>query len=127
MNSYRNFHDSESLKFARNHLNHVTSRNELTQLIHGGNIMLRSDQERTIQEVYNSVPFVLQHGGYHIEVVDALAAEVLDMDTISDYFEPSVPTLTDHLWGFFTGTACMLAPPSSQIFLSINNKEALVF
>ncbi|XP_046482868.1 mitochondrial E3 ubiquitin protein ligase 1 [Neodiprion pinetum] len=62
-----------------------------------------SDQERTIQEVYNNVPFVLRHGTYNVEVVDALAAEILDMDTISDHFEPSVPTFTDHLWGFFTG------------------------
>ncbi|XP_020710349.2 mitochondrial E3 ubiquitin protein ligase 1 [Athalia rosae] len=62
-----------------------------------------SDQERTIQEAYNSVPFVLQRGHYKVEVVDALAAEILDLDTISDYFEPSTPTFTDHLWGFFTG------------------------
>ncbi|XP_012282271.1 mitochondrial E3 ubiquitin protein ligase 1 [Orussus abietinus] len=62
-----------------------------------------SNQERLMQEVYNSVPFSLQNGRYQVEVSDALAAEVLDMDTVSDHFEPSVPTFTDHLWGFFTG------------------------
>lgn len=56
-----------------------------------------------MQEVYNSVPFVLQRGHYRVEVIDAMAAEILDMDTVSDLFEPSVPTFVDHLWGFFTG------------------------
>lgn len=36
-----------------------------------------SDQTRTIHEVYNSTPFVLNNGKYSIEVVDALAAELL--------------------------------------------------
>lgn len=56
-----------------------------------------------MQEVFNSVPFVLKKGGHQIEVVDAMAAEILDMETISDFFEPSAPTLVDYLWGFFTG------------------------
>lgn len=63
----------------------------------------RSDQEHTLQEAYNSIPFVLQKGKTKIEVVDALAADVLDMEIISDFFEPSAPTFADHLWGFFTG------------------------
>lgn len=62
-----------------------------------------SDQERTVQEVYNKIPFALCNGSYKVEVIDAMAAEVLDMDTISDVFEPKVPTFSDHLWGFFTG------------------------
>lgn len=36
-----------------------------------------SDQTRTIHEVCNSTPFVLNNGKYNIEVVDALAAELL--------------------------------------------------
>lgn len=36
-----------------------------------------SDQTRTIHEVCNSSPFVLTNGKYSIEVVDALAAELL--------------------------------------------------
>lgn len=36
-----------------------------------------SDQTRTIHEVCNSTPFVLNNGKYSIEVVDALAAELL--------------------------------------------------
>lgn len=46
---------------------------------------------------------MLQNGKTKIEVVDALAADVLDMEIISDFFEPSAPTFADHLWGFFTG------------------------
>ncbi|KOB58058.1 Uncharacterized protein OBRU01_25553 [Operophtera brumata] len=45
-----------------------------------------SDQTRTIHEVCNSTPFELTNGKYSIEVIDALAAELLD-----------------HVWGFFSG------------------------
>lgn len=62
-----------------------------------------SDQEHTMQEVYSSVPFVLKRGRHQIEIMDAMAAEILDMETISDFFEPSAPTFIDYLWGFFTG------------------------
>nr|CAD7425629.1 unnamed protein product [Timema monikensis] len=64
-----------------------------------------SEQERTIQEVYNCVPFVLQSssGGTKIEIVDALAADILDLDTIADRYEPSALGVMDHVWGFFTG------------------------
>lgn len=56
-----------------------------------------------MQEVYNAVPFALQNGSHKVEVIDALSAEILDMDVISDEFKPSAPTITDHIWGFFTG------------------------
>lgn len=36
-------------------------------------------------------------------MIDPLAADILDMETISDFFEPSAPTLVDYLWGFFSG------------------------
>ncbi|KAG6448698.1 mitochondrial E3 ubiquitin protein ligase 1 [Manduca sexta] len=62
-----------------------------------------SDQTRTIHEVCNCTPFVLNSGKYSIEVVDALAAELLDMDVISDKFEPMSPGVIDHVWGFFSG------------------------
>ncbi|XP_063531283.1 mitochondrial E3 ubiquitin protein ligase 1 [Cydia strobilella] len=62
-----------------------------------------SDQTRTIHEVCNSCPFVLSNGKFSIEVVDALAAELLDMDVISDKFEPMSPGVIDHVWGFFSG------------------------
>ncbi|XP_049776401.1 mitochondrial E3 ubiquitin protein ligase 1-like [Schistocerca cancellata] len=62
-----------------------------------------SDHERTIQEVYNTVPFVLLKGSTQIEVIDALDAEILDLETISDHFEPSTSSIAEHLWGFFTG------------------------
>ncbi|KAG7306953.1 hypothetical protein JYU34_007077 [Plutella xylostella] len=62
-----------------------------------------SDQTRTIHEVCNAAPFVLSNGKYSIEVVDALAADLLDMDVISDKFEPMSPGVIDHVWGFFSG------------------------
>lgn len=62
-----------------------------------------SNQECTMQSVFNSVPFVLQNGWYKVEVLDAKSANIVDMDVISDYFVPSAPTLVDHLWDFFTG------------------------
>lgn len=62
-----------------------------------------SDQERTVHKVYNTVPFVLQRGPHAVEVIEPLLADILDMDVVSDTFEPTVPSFADHLWGFFTG------------------------
>lgn len=62
-----------------------------------------SEHERIIQEVHNVMPFVLENNGYKVEVVDPLAAEVLDLDVISDIFKPSKLSLADHIWGFFYG------------------------
>lgn len=66
-------------------------------------LFFRSDQERTMQQVCNSVPFALKNGNYNVEVIDALEAKIFDMDIISDEFKPSAPTIVDHIWGFFTG------------------------
>ncbi|KRT83128.1 hypothetical protein AMK59_4273 [Oryctes borbonicus] len=62
-----------------------------------------SDQERTIQEVQNIMPFVLKSNSFEVEVLDPLAADVLDMDVISDHFNPNIPSVMDHIWGFFAG------------------------
>lgn len=56
-----------------------------------------------MKRAYNTIPFILKQGSYKVEVIDALTADILDMDVVSEAFEPSIPTLTDHLWGFFTG------------------------
>ncbi|KAJ1531516.1 hypothetical protein ONE63_000191 [Megalurothrips usitatus] len=61
------------------------------------------ERERIIHEVYNSIPFALQSGNIDIEVADALSAHYLDLETISDIYEPSSLGLWDYLWGFFTG------------------------
>ncbi|KAL6260063.1 hypothetical protein P5V15_007602 [Pogonomyrmex californicus] len=61
-----------------------------------------SDQERTLQQIYNTVPFVLQNRWYRVEIIDPLSADILDLDIISDNFQSSVPTVIDHIWGFFT-------------------------
>ncbi|XP_053987589.1 mitochondrial E3 ubiquitin protein ligase 1 [Hylaeus volcanicus] len=62
-----------------------------------------SDQERTVHKVYNTVPFALQRGVHSVEVLEPLTADILDMDVVSNTFEPSVPSFADHIWGFFTG------------------------
>ncbi|KAJ8933929.1 hypothetical protein NQ314_013685 [Rhamnusium bicolor] len=62
-----------------------------------------ADSERTIQEVHNVMPFALETKGMQIEICDPLAADVLDMDVISDTFHPTVPSVMDHIWGFFAG------------------------
>lgn len=66
-------------------------------------LYFRSDHERIIQEVYNAVPFILSKGKRKIEVIDALDADILDLETVADNFEPSKANFVDNLWGFFTG------------------------
>ncbi|KAL1494895.1 hypothetical protein ABEB36_010409 [Hypothenemus hampei] len=62
-----------------------------------------SDSERTIQEVHNVIPFCLTTQGIRVEVTEPLVAEYLDMEVISDTFNPTVPSVMDHIWGFFSG------------------------
>lgn len=62
-----------------------------------------SDQEHTVHKVYNTVPFALKHGTKTVEVLEPLSADILDLDVVSNTFEPTVPSFADHLWGFFTG------------------------
>nr|CAI5825075.1 unnamed protein product [Callosobruchus analis] len=62
-----------------------------------------ADSERVIQEVHNITPFALENKGMAIEICDPLAADVLDMDVISDKFHPTVPSVIDHIWSFFAG------------------------
>jgi len=62
-----------------------------------------SDHERVIQEVHNVMPFVLENGKFKVEIADPVAADILDMDVISDIFTPTVPSVMDHIWGFFSG------------------------
>ncbi|KAG8212648.1 hypothetical protein J437_LFUL018871 [Ladona fulva] len=65
-----------------------------------------SDSKRIIQETNNSVPFALvgKLGGA-IEVLDApTQAEMLELSTISDKFQPSESSgIVEHVWGYFAG------------------------
>ena len=49
------------------------------------------------------MPFSINNGNEAIEVIDALSAELLDMDTVYDHYEPSSLSFFDHVFGFFTG------------------------
>jgi len=64
-----------------------------------------SDTEREIQNLTNSVPFVLRglHGGCDVEVVDALKADILDLHTIHDQYQPVQQSVTEVILGFFLG------------------------
>ncbi|KAF5306144.1 hypothetical protein FQR65_LT07420 [Abscondita terminalis] len=62
-----------------------------------------SEHEKVIQKVQNVMPFVLESNKHNVEVIDPLAADILDLDVISNVFTPTVPKLIDHIWGFFTG------------------------
>ncbi|XP_044754066.1 mitochondrial E3 ubiquitin protein ligase 1 [Coccinella septempunctata] len=62
-----------------------------------------NDSERIIQEVHNIMPFSIESKGMEVEIMDPLAADILDMDVISDVFHPTVPSVMDHIWGFFAG------------------------
>ncbi|XP_033327217.1 mitochondrial E3 ubiquitin protein ligase 1 [Megalopta genalis] len=62
-----------------------------------------SDQEHTVHKVFNTVPFVLQRGSKSVEVLEPLSADILDLDVVSNTFEPTVPSFANHLWSFFTG------------------------
>lgn len=46
---------------------------------------------------------VTKTGKLEIEVIDPLAAKILDLEVISDKFDPSNSGFMDHMWGFFTG------------------------
>lgn len=56
-----------------------------------------------MQQVINVVPFALKKESYCVEVIDPLSANILDLDVISNHYEPIVPTVLDYLWGFLTG------------------------
>lgn len=63
----------------------------------------RANQKRVIQEIYNSVPFVLRVSQTKVEVLDALTADILDLETTADHFQCSNPSVFDHIWGYFAG------------------------
>lgn len=87
------------------HVNAVVQKLSVREhVVSRGTMGFWADQERTLQETVNLVPFSLTgKEKVGVEVVDALAAEVLDLETIVDRFEPSSPGIADHIWGFFTG------------------------
>lgn len=45
----------------------------------------------------------MRKGNYEIEIVDPLAADMLDLDTIHDKFESKSLSVFDHIVGFFNG------------------------
>lgn len=51
--------------------------------------------------MYNSIPFALRSGNIDIEVTDALSANYLDLETISDVYEPSTGSFLDYIWGIY--------------------------
>ncbi|XP_063221472.1 mitochondrial E3 ubiquitin protein ligase 1-like [Bacillus rossius redtenbacheri] len=66
-----------------------------------------SDREQTIQENYKCTPFELESISTadwgSVEVVEPLEANILDLDTIVDRFEPTNNTFIKDLASFFVG------------------------
>ncbi|KFB47152.1 AGAP005955-PA-like protein [Anopheles sinensis] len=61
-------------------------------------------QEKQIIHVSaNEIPFKLVNGKYGVEIVNGLSAELLDMDTVYENYEPSSLSVFDHLFGLFSG------------------------
>ena len=49
---------------------------------------IRSNQKHILKNEKKEIPFVLAKENDQIQVVDPLSADILDMQTISDVFEP---------------------------------------
>lgn len=62
-----------------------------------------AEQLKPIHISCNEVPFRLTNGKIGVEIVDGLSAEILDMDTVYDNYEPSNLSLSDHVLSFFSG------------------------
>lgn len=62
-----------------------------------------ADQKNVIHVSHNVVPFILARGNIKIEILDAVSAELLDLDTVYNQFENSSLSVMDHIIGFFNG------------------------
>jgi E3 ubiquitin-protein ligase MUL1 len=62
-----------------------------------------TEQRKLVHISYNETPFTINNGNSTVEIIDALSAEVLDMDVVYDHYEPSSLSFFDHVFGFFTG------------------------
>lgn len=62
-----------------------------------------AEQRKLIHISCNEVPFRLANGKLGVEIVDGLSADILDMDTVYDNYEPSSLSFFDHIFGFFSG------------------------
>lgn len=62
-----------------------------------------SEQRKLIHVSSNEMPFELRNNDAGVEIIDALSADVLDMDVVYDNYEPSTLSFFDHIFGFFSG------------------------
>uniref|UniRef100_A0A182NIM5 RING-type E3 ubiquitin transferase n=1 Tax=Anopheles dirus TaxID=7168 RepID=A0A182NIM5_9DIPT len=61
------------------------------------------EEKQIIHVSANETPFRLVNGKHGVEIVNGLTAELLDMDTVYENYEPSSLTVFDHLFGLFSG------------------------
>ncbi|XP_037721202.1 mitochondrial E3 ubiquitin protein ligase 1-like [Drosophila subpulchrella] len=64
---------------------------------------LWKDHHQLLHESTNEMPFQLRNQQHSVEIVDALRASFLDVDTVYDNFEPSSLSVFDYIYGFFSG------------------------
>ncbi|XP_017070634.1 mitochondrial E3 ubiquitin protein ligase 1-like [Drosophila eugracilis] len=60
-------------------------------------------KHQLLQESANEMPFELRNQEHSVQIVDALKASILDVDTVYDNFEPSSLSIFDYICGFFSG------------------------
>ncbi|XP_050098728.1 mitochondrial E3 ubiquitin protein ligase 1 [Anopheles aquasalis] len=61
------------------------------------------EEKQIIHASSNEVPFRIVNGKHGVEIVNGLSAELLDMDTVYENYEPSSLSLFDHVFGLFSG------------------------
>ncbi|XP_052862669.1 mitochondrial E3 ubiquitin protein ligase 1 [Anopheles cruzii] len=61
------------------------------------------EEKQIIHVSSNEIPFRLVNGKHGVEIVNGLSAELLDMDTVYENYEPSSLSLFDHVFGLFSG------------------------
>jgi len=64
---------------------------------------LWKDHHQLLHESTNEMPFELGNQQHSVEIVDALRASFLDVDTVYDKFENSSLSVFDYIYGFFSG------------------------
>lgn len=64
------------------------------------------ESEREVSATKNYVPFLIAGptGGVQVNVLEPLGANLLDLTTVSDKFEPVSAGFGEAVWGFFTGS-----------------------
>ncbi|KAH8349757.1 hypothetical protein KR084_005645 [Drosophila pseudotakahashii] len=76
---------------------------QIVKLHQLGIIGVWKDNHKILHESASEMPFELRNQQHSVQIVNALRAVVLDVDTVYDNFEPHSLSLFDYICGFFSG------------------------